>query len=291
MEPERTRSRPTEISSLIAISVGNTRVQIGLIRADECHEPATFKTDETDALAQRIDAMLGDSSDETTVVMSSVNPAAADAIEDAVGSRTGREVLRIGRDIPIRIHHTLTESGESTVGQDRLMAALGAFVQMEQACVVVDLGTAITIDFVDGTGVFHGGAILPGIAMMLDALHKGTAALPELAFERLSDTLEPGKQTDAAMRLGVVAAARGAIRMLAERYAEFYGAYPVVVATGGDLGVLEDDELVEARLPDLVLRGIHAACAKALDDDASDHDPDDDPGRDHLDGLPGGDDD
>lgn len=249
------------------MSVGNSRVQIGLIRDNECHDPSSLGVGETGAIVERLAALVDASDGAPNIVMSSVNPHASDKIEDAASGALGREILRLGRDIPIRIHHTLTDSGEATVGQDRLVAALGAFALVRSACVVVDLGTAITIDFVDGTGVFHGGAILPGVAMMLASLHDGTAALPELAFERLDPaSLEPGKQTDAAMRLGVSAAVRGAIRVLTERYAEYYGAYPSIISTGGDLGILEDDALVDTRVPDLILRGIYAACARAIGD-------------------------
>ena len=136
---------------------------------------------------------------------------------------------------------------------------------------MVDMGTAITVDFVDGEGVFHGGAILPGVSMMLSSLHEQTAHLPELTYRKLDPkSSDPGKQTDDAMILGVTAAASGAIRFLAERYAQFYEGYPQIIATGGDMGLLEDDELIEAFVPDLQLHGIRVACKMILENEDRD---------------------
>jgi hypothetical protein len=63
------------------------------------------------------------------------------------------------------------------------------------------------------------------------------------------------------MLLGVQSAAVGMARVLIDRYAEFYGAYPQIIATGGDARALfEGDELVEHIVPELTLLGIEAAC-------------------------------
>jgi type III pantothenate kinase len=138
--------------------------------------------------------------------------------------------------------------------------------------VVIDAGTAITVDFVDGAGVFHGGAIAPGAQMMLDALAQRTAALPALTASDPASDGPYAKTTPDAMQTGVVAAARGLVRVMLDRYAEAYGAYPVVIATGGDAERLfASDELVESVVPHLVLRGIAASVRRALapeDDEA-----------------------
>src|SRR5262249_43314398 len=151
------------------------------------------------------------------VVVASVNDAVADRIEARLraGGGEGRgagTVIRIGRDLPIPMEHSLEHP--VTVGQDRLLDALGAFSRSEQACIVVDAGTAVTVDFVDGTGVFHGGAIAPGLKMMLGALHEHTAALPAVDFFPhllpIPGQQPPfGRTTAQAMAVGAVAAVRG----------------------------------------------------------------------------------
>jgi len=100
---------------------------------------------------------------------------------------------------------------------------------------------------------------------MLDSLHEHSAHLPKVSCHKLDPkSNDPAKETSEAMVLGVCAAASGAIRFLAERYAHFYEGYPQIIATGGDMGLLEDDDLIEAFVPDLQLHGIRIACSMVL---------------------------
>lgn len=262
---------------MIAIAVGNTRTRVGIVSGPECLKAQSLLSERSEEIASQASALwsaYGDHQPEPVVVLSHVNAPRADEIERAMQTSGHTMVYRFGRDLSIPVRHTLTASGEKTVGQDRLLCAIGAYRVLRQACIVVDMGTAITVDFIDGEGVFHGGAIMPGITMMFNALHQHTAHLPQLKYEK-PDTgdISPAKQTDMAMQLGVNACVRGGIRWLSERYAEFYEGYPQIVATGGDMGVLEGDELIEAFVPDLQLHGIQAACrmlAEAEDEAESD---------------------
>lgn len=250
-------------STFIAIAVGNTRTRVGLVRDFALDSAMSHENADPGAIVSAA-LELGDG----PVVMSSVNPPLAERLEDLLRD-AGREVYRVGRDLPVAIANALDD--DSTVGQDRLLAALGAFARAKQACVVVDAGTAVTVDFVDGEGVFQGGAIVPGLRMMLGALHDKTAALPRVDAEPPVAGEPFGKDTARAMRLGVFSAVRGAVRLLLERYAEAYEAYPQVIATGGDAPVLfEGDEVVEHVVPDLQLLGIVESCRAALEEGEAD---------------------
>ncbi|MEM9083291.1 MAG: type III pantothenate kinase [Planctomycetota bacterium] len=172
-------------------------------------------------------------------------------------------VFQIGKDVPVPIERALDENTKP--GDDRLLVALAAYEGLQQACVVVDAGTAVTVDFVDGEGTFQGGAIAPGLRMMLGALHEGTDALPALELVGKLPKEPFGKRTGDAMQLGCIASVQGLVRHLAERYAVAYDAYPLIVATGGDAELLfGNDELIDRIVPDLALRGIAIACQKAL---------------------------
>lgn len=261
---------------MIAVAVGNTRTRVGILSGKECLKAQSVHSEQVDEIALQIASLwsaYGDDQPDPVIVMSQVNAPSADAIEKTLRDKGHALVYRFGRDLIIPIRHALTASGEKTVGQDRLLCAIGAYCVLQQACIVVDMGTAITVDFVDGEGVFHGGAIMPGIAMMFNALHEKTAHLPQLKYEKPDPSdLSPAKQTDLAMQMGVNACVRGGIRWLSERYAEFYEGYPQIIATGGDMGVLEGDELIESFVPDLQLHGIQAACVMLAeaDDDLDD---------------------
>lgn len=273
---------------ILAVNIGNSRTQFARFDGLKPAEGVTVQSLPSQPVEGLADALLAelaiirDSGEDPVLVACSVNPPVAEALERAIGAAApDAEVLLIRRDVPLTLNHTLDDAGEQTVGQDRLCDAIGAFGLLNQACVVVDAGSAVTVDFVDGQGTFHGGAIAPGARMMLRALHEQTAALPEVAFAPPQgigeeDALQPfGRNTPQAMLNGVFFAIRGLVRQLAERYAEKYEAYPAIVATGGDAKALfEHDELVERVVPDLTLRGVaHAfdAWMRTLgEDDASD---------------------
>jgi type III pantothenate kinase len=233
---------------VLAVAVGNTRTRWATFRGREMEASGVAGN----AASPAEITGLGDFD---LAAVASVNPPASEPVERAL-ARPGVEVLRLGRDLNPPLRHTLDDA--STLGIDRAVNAFAAYGLVEAACVVIDAGTAITVDFVDGEGVFHGGAIAPGVSMMLRALHDHTAALPSVEFARQETSRDPfGRDTRHAMQLGVAAAARGLVRDLVERYAEHYGAYPRVIATGGDASALfDDDGLVERVIPDLQLIGI-----------------------------------
>ena len=253
--------------SFVAVTVGNTRTRVGRFDGDSLSGPRSLPSGDAMAIAEAVRALAARgegaaSEPTTTVVIASVNPPAARAIEQALGPAL--TIARIGPDLPIPLAMDLSDT--STVGQDRLLCALAAWTRAKSACVVIDAGTAVTVDFVDGTGVFQGGAILPGVRMMLASLRAGTASLPEIAFEPAEEPGPFGKDTRGAMLLGVRSAIRGAVRELVDAYALAYEGYPPVVATGGDAELLvHEGGLVEHIVPDLQLMGVQAAVAAALE--------------------------
>jgi len=258
---------------LLAISVGNTRTTFAVFEGELLTSSGAVPNEDLPALAQAIlaEAKKIESFETRAVVCASVNKPFSEKLIEALEKDLDAPVRRVETDLPIAIEHSL--GADHTTGQDRLLAALGAYDGLKQACVVVDAGTAITVDFVDGTGVFHGGAIAPGAQMMLDALAARTAALPALEAAPPDGEGPYPKTTPDAMRVGVVAAARGFVRVMLDRYAESYGAYPAVIATGGDAETLfAGDELIESIVPNLVLRGVNVSVRRAL---ATDDDPDD----------------
>jgi len=107
-----------------------------------------------------------------------------------------------------------------TVGADRLFAAAGAWGLGGEAALVLDAGTALTVDALgaeEAGGVFLGGAIAPGPELLARALGSGAAAL----FEVVPDPAAPalGRDSAAALRSGIVVGFQGAARELARRIA------------------------------------------------------------------------
>lgn len=254
-------------SACVAVSVGNTRTAIGAAAGARVRDAVCLRNDDVSAIADAIAQRAGAIGAKTAVaaVVASVNEPAAQRLLAALAESNdpalrGAQRLRLGVDLPIPIRHAL--GPQHTTGQDRFLAALAAYRLLGQACVVVDAGTAITVDFVDGEGVFHGGAIAPGLAMGLDALHARAAQLPGTRFEQPNLGEAFPKTTRQAMLTGVWFGAIGLVRALTERYAERFGAYPKVIATGGDAEALfANDPFVDRIEPDLVLAGVGTSFA------------------------------
>ena len=250
--------------NLLAVSVGNTRTRIGAFVDGELNESALYENAKESELRDSIDHALTPlrEQEDTVVLMSSVNPPMDKVITEALREITKRDVLRVEKDVNIPIGRKLDR--EALVGEDRLLNAAAAYDTLKQACIIVDAGTAMTVDLVDGEGTFHGGVIVPGAQLMLDSLTNRSPLLPEVEFARPADPI--GHNTTEAMLAGVFHGLRGIVRESVERIAEHIGAFPLVIATGGDGNLLfRDYELIDRVVPDLTLRGLSVTMQKALE--------------------------
>jgi type III pantothenate kinase len=239
----------------LAITIGNTRASIAIIQGDEINDQKCFNSSETSELVEHAIITWKDlESENPQIVMAYSNETAGETVSKALADQTSRQIWHIGEDVPAAIGRHLDP--ETITGIDRLLNASAAWELCNQACIVIDAGTCVTVDFVDGDGTFHGGAIAPGARMQLNAMHLGTSSLPEVDFEPpLREAF--GKNTAQAMLQGVFHGIQGMVRQLSEQYAARYGAYPRIIATGGDSEVLfKDDELIEQIIPNLQMQGI-----------------------------------
>ncbi|MCW5769804.1 MAG: type III pantothenate kinase [Phycisphaeraceae bacterium] len=256
---------------LATLAVGNTRARIGLFQGEELLGAQSFASTDTAGIVEWLASQQRRAA-HCPLLVASVHPDASEKILASCQDLAWLTPhLRIGRDVPIPI--TANVRHPDKVGQDRLLCAMAAWASTEGPCVIVDVGTATTVDYIDAEGVFQGGAIAPGIRMMLDALARGTAALPQLTFDAERIDAEPiGKDTEHAMTIGVAEATRGLVSRLVERYAGVIGAYPRVVATGGDAGaIFASDPIVEHIVPDLQLIGMRLAFEALMHEHDSDH--------------------
>jgi type III pantothenate kinase len=138
------------------------------------------------------------------------------------------------------------------LGVDRWMGLIAARRRTQQPTLVVSVGTAMTVDALAGDGMFLGGLIVPGVAMMRQALQHGTARVA-----KGSGTWQafPHSTSDA-VESGIVAALCGAIQMQHARLAEAVGMMPHCILTGGDAGkLLLHLEVAVEHAPVLVLEG------------------------------------
>ena len=255
--------------TVLAVSIGNTRIQLGRIENGEVKESMFFEQAASSKVIDTLAAWWNESGSDSnrSVMLASVHAERASELRSLIIDQFGAEVYELENDIPVPIGRDLEP--ETIVGVDRLLDAAAAWEQLKQACVIIDAGSAITVDFVDGEGVFHGGAIMPGIRMQIRAMAEGANLLDEIDFRRPEGDAF-GRSTSEAMLRGVYHGIRGGVWRVIESYAEAYGAYPLVIATGGDADTLfKNDEEISRIIPDLAIRGIAVAAqhATALDDE------------------------
>lgn len=144
-----------------------------------------------------------------------------------------------------------------TLGIDRYLACLGARIQSRDCgVVVIDAGTACTIDLMDAKRIYHGGVIMPGLRLFEQGLKNYAKALPEVGRNLPEDY--PGKSTQECLKWGITGSFLGAIRYHMNRMAESLDD-PVFYATGGDASLLAQHITKPYRLnidPYLVMKGL-----------------------------------
>ena len=108
-------------------------------------------------------------------------------------------VLNANTSIPLTIDYRTPQ----TLGMDRIAAATGAYKRRKESnLLVIDIGTAITFDYIERRGIYRGGNISPGPTLRFKALHHYTSKLPLL--DEQGDIPNLGYDTETAIRAGVI---------------------------------------------------------------------------------------
>lgn len=259
---------------LLAIDVGNTHLRLCTARGAavtptrRAVAPALAAPDELELLLAGLLGLDGLTFDGVgAIVVASTVPALVESLEEVAARRTIPCIVASAVTLPLPVR--VERPGD--VGPDRLVNAFAAAHVYGTPAIVADCGTATTLDAVDDSGAFVGGAIAPGIGMGLEALAARTARLPRVDV-RLPDAAI-GRDTASAIRAGTVLGHRVMIEGLLARMRRELAApggaatNDVRVVMTGGLSALpwaRTVEGVDAIDPDLTLRGLvlfHAAVA------------------------------
>ncbi len=196
-----------------------------------------------------------------TWAVASTDPGRRDQFQAWANSRGERVVLI---DSPRKVPIGVSVEEPDRVGVDRVLNALVAreLVGAGRPAIVVSAGSAVTVDLVHEQGSFAGGAIFPGLRLMALALKEHTAALPFVDATEPMDDGPPGKNTESAMRLGILHAVAGGIDALIRETASRCTIAPVLYLTGGDMtpqlaGLIQSRHQFRSEIrPTLTLEGI-----------------------------------
>ena len=267
----------TDGSAILAIDIGNSRVKLGRFDLTEAGELQTGATGlpepgetfafapvgEQQELAPLADWLEAQVPAGARVVIGSVNRQVCESLVSHL-QRTARSAINQLAAATMPIENLTAEPDR--VGVDRLAAAVAVngLRRAGSPAIAIDFGTAITVDLVDAEGAFRGGAILPGVTMAADALHRGTDALPSISPKLEGKSPEAvGRDTQTAIEAGLYWGTVGAIRELIARQRDTLTKPPQVYVTGSaspELAkLLATPEYTVRYLPHLVLAGLAMA--------------------------------
>ncbi|MCX7166181.1 MAG: type III pantothenate kinase [Rhodocyclales bacterium] len=234
---------------ILCLDAGNTRLKWGLLEADGWRRQGVLNYQELDVLLAELPAPP------SRILACNV---AGEAIRQRI------EAMAAGLELPLTwLTSTAAACGVSNgydsprqLGADRWAALIAARSLHAGSCVVVMAGTATTVDALDDKGVFRGGLILPGLALMRSALARNTAGLPHAAGHYQSLPTN----TDDAIVSGAIHATLGAI----ERMHSTLGKDALYMLSGGAAAELAPHlDLRHRLIDDLVLEGL-AVYSKAI---------------------------
>jgi type III pantothenate kinase len=251
---------------LLALDIGNTNVTIGLFRAGaligtrRAATNARATADEFELLLGGILQLDGISlADVDSFAMASVVPKLTAAVERVAARRGQTLVAATAGSVPLAVRVDRPDD----VGADRLVNALAAARLYGTPAVVVDFGTATTLDCVAADGAYVGGAIAPGLELGLEALAAKTAKLPRI--ELVAPDRAIGRNTVHAMQSGTVfgyqALAAGLLDRVRAELADANGVDPSgvkAILTGGLSAAPWARSLrgIDAIDPELTLKGL-----------------------------------
>jgi type III pantothenate kinase len=248
---------------ILAVDVGNTNLVFALVDGSEIKARWRIATnarrtaDQYSVWLHQLLELEGYSrADVEGVIIGTVVPRALHNLEVLSEKYFHKTPLIAGQGAaawPLR----LDVDEPQNVGADRALNAIAAHAKYAGELLVIDFGTATTLDVVGPTGAYTGGIIAPGINLSLDALVNAAAKLPRIAIEVPDTNSVVGRTTQSQMLIGIYWGYVAMLEGLTERIKSEVGRPLTVIATGG-LATLFDKhtKVFDAIEPDLTIQGL-----------------------------------
>ena len=238
---------------LLVIDIGNTSIHNGIFKhriSKKTFRIPVYSKNFNMEYARNLKRYLKDID---SVIITSVVPQALKKVENAIKGITGKKSAVVGRDLDSGVKNLYNNPRQ--VGTDRLVNARAAHELYGGECIIVDFGTAITIDIVNQRRQYIGGIIAPGPGISLWALSEKTALLPVIAIKKPKGIL--GKETKESMLAGIIygfsSLCDGIVCKLKKRYCR----NAKVIVTGGFSKLIGPYcETADKIDPDLTLKGL-----------------------------------
>ena len=245
---------------LLAIDIGNTNIVIGIFEGEKLRATWRLSTDvhkledEYATLLVNLLSMkeLSFADIKHAIIASSVPPLVT-VFEELCRRYFEVSPIVIGPGTKTGVRICLDNPREA--GADRIVNAAAAHTLYGGPLIVIDFGTATTLDAVSDEGDYLGGAIAPGISISAEALFEHAAKLPRV--ELIKPPKAIGRGTIAAMQSGIIFGYVGLIEGIVARMKKELGSDVKVIATGGLADVISSEtDIIDALEPDITLKGL-----------------------------------
>lgn len=245
---------------LLAIDIGNTNIAFGVFEGEKMRATWNvaadiYKTaDEYAVLLLNLLPREGlGLSDIHHVIICSVVPPLEPIFEELSKRYLGISPLVVGPGVKTGVR--IGTDNPREVGADRVVNAAAAHRLYGGPVIIIDFGTATTVDAISEEGEYLGGAIAPGIGIAVEALFERASKLPRI--ELIAPQRAIGRNTVTSMQSGVIFGYVGLIESLVHRIREELGGKARVIATGGLADVIaKETTVVDALSPHLTLIGL-----------------------------------
>jgi len=245
---------------IMAVDVGNSQTMLGLIEDGRIEARWRMATDArltADEIRAKIGVLLaadGRSWEKIHgVALASVVPILTIAYVELVRRAIGKLPLVVGPGLKTGLPISYEDPRE--VGADRIVNAVGAVASHGAPVIVVDFGTATTLDVVDKAGAYVGGVIAPGVKTGADALFRKAARLSAVDYEMPRRVI--GRSTRESIQVGLVLGHAAMVDGLVRRtWAELGGPCPVIATGGHATEIAGACETISEVNSDLTLEGL-----------------------------------
>jgi len=227
---------------LLVLDVGNTNTVMGIYEGKKLtnHWRLTSKKQTADEVGFMILGLLGASGipkDKINAsIYASVVPSLDEMFVEGIKNYIGVTCLKVTQDLKTGLKISI--KNPAGLGADRLLNAVAGIEKYGAPLIVVDLGTAITLDVISADGAYIGGTIAPGMELGMESLFSRTAKLPQITLKAPGHYI--GGDTTEAIQSGIVYGTVGMVDALLAGVFKELGGPCRVVATGGQASILEE---------------------------------------------------
>ncbi|MBJ6361253.1 type III pantothenate kinase [Paenibacillus sp. GCM10012307] len=245
---------------ILAVDVGNTNIVLGVYRGKELLHHWRLSTNRSNTVDEYGMTILNlfqfaglDIQKVEGVIISSVVPPLMRTLEQLCVNYIKKLPVVVGPGVKTGLNIRYENPRE--VGADRIVNAVAGIEKYGRPLIVVDFGTATTFDYIDESGDYLGGAILPGIGISTEALYQRAAKLPRIELVKPKSVI--GRNPVTSMQAGIIFGYAGQVDGIVRRIEREFKVAPYVVATGGlaDL-IASESETIRTVDPLLTLEGM-----------------------------------